>query len=198
MPQFFYGGRFWNTPAGIRQLQFNQLRSHLYPRDPYLAAQAMDEYGQPVPEYLPQRMMFTRWKTPPMRAAWLENAIGFMAAKAQGPAHAAALEQASGLPPTMPFWDMPQALGANNLPQPDMTPEPAPISRGVLPPSRMHLQPHELEALGNETMAHANAGSQGVQNAKDRAMAEVQGLISSANQAVYGGTAENEPWFLRR
>ncbi len=197
MPSFFYGGRFWNTPPGIRQLQFNQLRSHLYPRDPYLAAKALEEYGQPVPAYLPQRMLFTRWKTPPMRPAWMENAIGFSQAVTQGPAHVQQLEQASKLPPMMPFWDAPQAMGANTLPQPDTTPGPEPISRGVLPPERIHLTPDQLEELGHQQYAAVGAGYAGAQGARDRAIAEVQGAINDTNQAIYGGTPEDDPWFLR-
>ena len=197
-PQFFYKGGFYNSPAQIRMLQFNQLRSHLYPRDPYLAGEALEEFGQPVPQYLPQRMMFSRWKTPPMRTAWLQNAESALAAPQIAQQRVAQMQEAANLPPMLPMWDAPAALGANQLPETPVEMDETPLSRGVLPYQRMQIHAGELAALLEEQNRDLEQRHEGAQDRRDLALAEVNNQISAISFMVTGGDDQNEPWYERR
>lgn len=195
-PQFFYRGGFYNSPRQIQMLRFNQRRSHLYPRDPYFTAQALQP-EQPAAQYLPQRMAFTRWKTPPTRVAWGENAAGVVAATAQAPAQVSAMEEAAGLPPMLPFWDAPAALGADGLPEAPVADfSEQPISRGVLPHNRMQLHAGELSALVREQREGIARGHRGAQDRRDLAMAEVSNQVSAVTRLVQGGESEDAEWYL--
>ncbi len=195
MPRFFYKGGFYNTPAEIKQLQFDQLRSHLYPRNPYLAAQSL-EPGQPPVAYLPQRMMFSRFKTPPMQAAWLENARSALEAGGSANARISVMQEAAHMPPMLPFDEAPAALGLDHLPEAPIDPnlDEVPLSRGVLPYNRVQLHASELAALVREQRENIASGHRGAQDRRDLAMAEVGNQISAVDAIVSGS---NVPWFER-
>jgi hypothetical protein len=91
----------WNTDGhyykyvsqDIQQLPLRLQRSHGYPRQPEEMGEAMEEYldGAQKPVYLPQKMAFKRYKTPPVRTGWLATAIASMAAVNDDTARAEAL-----------------------------------------------------------------------------------------------------------
>lgn len=178
-------------------LQFNQLRSHLYPRDPYLAAQALEEFGQPVPQYMPGRMANTRWKTPPTTVAWGENAASVIAATTGARARVSRLEEAANLPPMMPFWQAPDALGANHLPEQPLDPnlDAEPISRGVLPYDRMQLHAGELAALVEEQDYGLARQQRNTQDRRDIALMSVHQQVGAISHLVTGGDVANEDWY---
>ena len=196
-PQFFYKGGFYNSPVEIRLLQFNQLRSHLYPRDPYLAAQALDEFGQPLPVYVPGRMANTRWKTPPTSPAWGETAASMISATTEARARVGRIEEAANLPPMMPLWQAPDALGANNLPETPVDPNLAaePISRGVLPYNRMQMHASELAALVREQDYGLARNQRGRQDQRDVALMSIDQQVGAISRLVTGGDVANEDWY---
>jgi len=196
-PQFFYKGGFYNSPVEIRMLQFNQLRSHLYPRDPYLAAQSLEEFGRAVPQYMPGRMANTRWKTPPTTVAWGENVASSIAATTESRARVSRLQQAANLPPMMPFPEAPEALGLNHLPAMPLDPnlDAEPISRGVLPYDRMHLHADELAALVREQDYGLARQQRDTQDRRDVAMMSVHQQVSAISNLVTGGDVANEEWY---
>lgn len=198
-PRFFYRGGFYNSPVEIRQLQFNQLRSHLYPRDPYLAAEALESFGEPTPAaYMPSRMLNTRWKTPPFNPDWGSSADSVNRAVDAGVNFDGQLQEASSLPPMLPIREGASSLGADHLPEPNMDPnlDAEPISRGVLPYDRIQLHSSELSALVRETTQNKLSIKEDARTRKAYALEQVGQQINAIGLMVSDGDAE-DPWYMR-
>lgn len=200
------------APQQIRETPFDLLRSHLYPRDPALVRQAVDAElsGKPLPiAYLPQRMAFQKWKTPPYQVAWGQGAVSAIEATALAP------NMIRGLQPDVPLMPMGMAgqmHGGARLPQPsdnmspNLRPGYTPLARGVLPSDRYTTSAEVTELAYNVNAAPA----------RNAAVAEARSRQGEAQAVVYGQTGELQrvtalenryfnilkanagvPWFMR-
>lgn len=142
------------APPAIQRLPFNLLRAHLYPRRPDLVAEGVEEFhrDEPLPVYLPQRMGFTRYKTPPWEASWGTEVAALVMALQQGVDTQDKLYNAAvqGSAPVTSRNQMARRLGASRLPEPydhaadlDRTP----YARNALPADSMLLTTDDLAAL---------------------------------------------------
>jgi hypothetical protein len=197
------GNDHYNAPADIRRLPFNLLRTSLYPRRPALVKQAAKEYLDKTPPpvaYLPQRMGFTRWKTPPYEVAWDANVLSLLAAMqahvqtVQGGYQAAM----SRVPTTSPQQAVAQ-LGADRLPQPSDNMDPnmdmPPVARNALPLDRV-VSAGELSEYVRATKATIANANNARHERRERAMAAVsqqRGLVDdlTSNRAQH-------PWFMQQ
>jgi hypothetical protein len=147
-PSFSPEGLRAHLPARIRHLDFNQLRSQLYPMHPELAAQAIvDGAGPRVGAYLPQRMLFNKWKSP--RMGYAQNASSFVDAVRQSQDRERGLAHIDVETPSFAdmgqrFFDLPGIERAQNL-RPDFVP----LSRQVIPLDRVTLASRMREEAEN-------------------------------------------------
>lgn len=138
------------VPRELRDLPFNSRRSQLYPENPPLAFQAMEmaQAGAPVPiAYMPQKVGFTRWKTPARTFA--DTALTSNAAVSGYQRQQAALSFTGR--GAAPMYTTTQA-SADLVRLPQAAPEinPYPIARGVT--SRM-VPFEELDAYAQAASA---------------------------------------------
>jgi hypothetical protein len=134
-------------PPEIQRLQIPLLRAHRYPRDPAYVAEAAQEYldGAEKPIYMPQKMGFMRWKTPPYERSF-RSAVG-------SPVHALAQEESRWMGVVPAHWMMPEdvavsQMDADRLPPTNFDPSvnEEPVARGALP-LRNTVTADDLSAL---------------------------------------------------
>lgn len=199
-------GQDQNLPAAIERLPFDLWRSHEYPRRPGLVKHAAREYLDDAPQpdmLLPQRMGFTRWKTPPWRQAYGSNIAAFLAAVIQPEAfrrRIAAVAQAGA--PSQP--ERAAALERMRLPQPsdNMSPEinaSEVLPRNVLPQYEIAMTTSDLTQVAEDHTKRAMANDAQKLIARSRAMAEIEQLTSAADGLYQSrGGEEVLPWFLQQ
>ena len=134
-------------PPEIERLQIPLLRAHRYPRDPEYVAEAAEEYldGAAKPIYMPQKMGFTRWMTPPYERSF-RSAVA-------SPVMALAQEESRWMGVVPAHWMMPEdvavsQLDADRLPPTQVDPSvyETPVARGAMP-LRDTVTPADLSEL---------------------------------------------------
>lgn len=218
--------RGMNIPAAIARLPFDLLRSQRITREPRMMGEAMERYldREPLPEaYLPQRMAFTRWKTPPYQLAWGSNARSLIQALEQGYEQRRHLAQVGqGAAPALSPTEAVEQLHANRLPQPSDNMSPnmnaVPLARGAVPRNTITTA-QDLDAIAQSY--HAWIGKKGAHRVDklNRARGEATaaqsrlpapefnaGSAQVADQAIDHGVREaqsifddqsQKPWFMR-
>lgn len=193
-------------PGAIQQLPFELLRAQRYPRDPQAMGEAAQGYLDQEPQpafYAPQRMAFTRWKTPPYDVAWGENVAGVLTALEQEHVLLARMHQANYQPPTMTGRQAAAAMGAERLPQPSDNEDPAvaedlyPIARNALPMGRVTMTGGELSAFIKERTDGVNRIQEDAHARRARALAEAQGQVAAVDRLLDEGRPYNDPWWSR-
>lgn len=202
MPRFYHGGVELNLPPQLRELPFELLRNHQYPRNPAAVASAVQTYGRPLPAVMfPQRMAFQRWKTSqPFQPAWGQNAQGVVNAVESGQAQVAALSR-RGVPPVMlPAQGFAAEQELNELPEPSATLDPnldaVPVARGYLPPNRLYLSSEQL----NEYVAREQAQRLDSRTAANVRQARAMSEVAAQQDALAARVTpdpRNVPWYLR-
>jgi len=169
---------------------FDLLRSNLRPRDPR-TIQAAEDPALPL-AYLPQRMMFSRWKTPPgVKPAWGSNAIGALTALET--VHALRLAIAATASSSAPQMSSPASsaadMGATRLPQPSDNADPninkVPVARGVLSDSQV-VSAQELNQYVQQTNATLSNAKEEADARKIRALQEVGAMQSNILSMLAG------------
>lgn len=123
------------APRELVDLPFNLRRSQLYPVNPPLVEQAIEQQivGSPRPVLMPQKTMFTKWHTGPARRTHLSTALSALAAGAvftdKVRALTAPAEADKGI-----FTPFQAARALNRLPQPmeNFQFNADPVARGML------------------------------------------------------------------
>jgi hypothetical protein len=197
------GNDNYNAPDDIRRLPFDLWRSQLYPRRPALVAQAAQEYldgTQPPAAYLPQRMGFTRWKTPPYEVGWGQNVAALLDALAanvavQQQAYSAAMSHV----PRQTAREAVAAIGADRLPEPSDNLDPnldaAPLARNALPLDRV-VTAQDMNALVRETRSAVESANNVRYERRERAMSAVSQQRSFVDGLL--SDRSHHPWFLQR
>ncbi len=186
-PTFSPQGLRAHLPARIRHLDFNQLRSQLYPMHPELAAQAIvDGAGPRVGAYLPQRMLFNKWKSP--RMGYAQNASSFVAAVRESQDRERGLAAIDVETPSFAqmgqrFFDLPVIERAQNL-RPDFVP----LSRQVIPLDRVTLASRMREEAEN-----IEAELQVRSNRRDEAIDEIVRTSEGRQAMLVAKTPSQQP-----
>ena len=193
-------------PRAIQRLPFELLRAQRYPRDPQAMGEAAQEYleGDQLPVYYaPQRMAFTRWKTPPYNVAWGQNVTGMLTALEQEHALLTSVHEANYQPPTMTGRQAADALGAERLPEPSDNEDPAlaqdlyPIARNALPIDRIGMTGGELSAFIRERTDNVSKIHADGHDRRARALAEAQNQVAQVDNVLGEGRPYNDPWWSR-
>ena len=187
------------SPEISQDLPFDLLRSHIYPRNPKLTAQAVEEYGQPQPTYLPQKFAFRKWKTPPWVVAWSQPAQALLRARAQASQQIAAMQTIR--PPTTPLVAAPAVLGADRLPQPSDNISPnlyrPTISPDVTPADEL-ISAEDLNELTDQVNSGAVINRNNIADQRNRALMAAQGQIDQMARYIHGDANRQDEWFRRR
>lgn len=191
-----------NVPVALKRLPFNLRRSHLYPRDPALVREAVeaDLTGQPPPvAYLPQRMAFSRWKTPPYQVAYGSNVAGLLQALRDNLANLRGLQAyATQRIPGMSPHQAVAALGADRLPQPSDNLEPnlftTPLAREAVPLNHL-VSADELNEFANQYTSYVTNRNVAIAEKRQRAQAAVAQQHFMTTSRVMQATSA--PWFLQ-
>jgi hypothetical protein len=196
------GNDHYNAPDGIRRLPMTLWRSSLYPRQPKVVAAAAQEYLEDAPlpiAYMPQRMGFTRWKTPPYDVAWGSSVVALLNAMEQGLRAQYTLQAAGMSSAPVETSEMAVArLHANRLPQVSDNEDPNinahPVARNALPLDRIttakQLNDYVYMTRANLANGHAERSER-----QQRAMAAVS--EQSQGIAEILGDNSQKPWFMR-
>lgn len=133
--------------------------------------------GDELPIYMPQRMAFTEFKTPPgVKPAWGQNVVGLHTALERQAFHAAMIRKGYYMPPITTPHAMAEQLGADRLPEPsdniDRNLDTKAMSRGLIP-SAGFVSGAELNALGRETQHELERLNDEGHDRRGRALAEV-------------------------
>jgi hypothetical protein len=194
MSVFYYGGRPFligrhrglgaapPAPDQIQRLPLDLLRAHIYPRDPTETRAAIDQSGDTPPtDYIPARMMETRWKTPPYNRTWGSNVVALMESMRVYAARQEQMLAPNAHVPSLETHQAPESLGADRLPQPsDNFAEPVdgvPLARNALPEDRIAVRGDDLAALSLMNIQQRTANHV-VQTAK------LQTALDSASQSL--------------
>jgi hypothetical protein len=194
MSVFYYGGRPFligrhrglgaapPAPDQIQRLPLDLLRAHIYPRDPTETRAAIDQSGDTPPtDYIPARMMETRWKTPPYNRTWGSNVVALMESMRVYAARQEQMLAPNAHVPSLETHQAPESLGADRLPQPsDNFADPVdqvPLARNALPEDRIAVRGDDLAALSlmNIQQRTANDVAQ---------TAKLQNALDSASQSL--------------
>lgn len=193
-------------PDAIQRLPFNLLRSQRITRDPQQMAVAAQGYLEGAPQpvwYVPQRMGFTRWKTPPYRPAWGQNVVSALTALEQQHALLAQIQHANYEPPVMNPRQAAQVMGAERLPEPSDNEDPAlaenlyPIARNALPIDRLAMTAGELSAFAREREDNLNQIRQDGHDKRARALMEAQQQVAKVDAVLDEGRPYNDPWWSK-
>jgi len=158
----------------------------MQPEDPRMTrAVQRHASGDALPISLPQRMAFTKWKTPPgVKPAWGQNAISMLSALEQQHLRLAMIRRGYYAPPTMSPAEMAEALGGNRLPEPsdnvDRNMDTRAVARGVIPAQNFITGP-ELNALAEERTAEIANLQDSANDRRLSAMAEIANLQDQLN-----------------
>lgn len=201
----YESGNELNLPADLDRLPFDLWRSHQYPRRPEIIEKGVAEYfaHAPMPVMsLPQRMGFTRWKTPPWVMGWGSNVLALVEAVTEPQVFAARLA-AVGRGPAPDESMRDASLARMRLPQPsdNISPEidsTEVLPRNVLPQYRISMTTADLErvAAAHQQQEFANGADKLAQ--KDQAIRQAMEL-TEAMDAMYqshGNASNDVPWFL--
>lgn len=201
MSRFYHAGPDYNVPEGVKRLPL-ALQRDPYPRRPEETREAAAAYlsNQPLPVmYLPQRMGFTKWKTPPSPVAWGSNVLALMDALEQGVRRVQSLNRA-GMGPA-PHQSVQQAVAVRQLnPLPQVSDDVDPNlnvqapARGALPLDRF-TSAHEMDSYVRETRANIRAQ----QRARNDRLTHALEVVSTRRAQVASvlGSRNNLPWFMQ-
>lgn len=162
------------VPAQIQQLRFDLKRSHLYPRRPDIVAQALMQGPQGPIQYMPQRMGFRKWKTPP----WRETQQSGVSSAVRAVRSSGSVIRSTGaraLPPfAAPATTVARQKGALRLPQPSDNMElfGQTLTRGVSR-TAYRVPPTELDRIARTQSQVIGASNVQKIRAANRAMNEV-------------------------
>lgn len=200
--------KFWNLPPEISAMGFTQKRSQLYPRCPGCIDYAAQE--QRAAYYMPQRMAFQRWKTPPQRDMGsgsyspyhvgqhypysLPQMLDNVGRKSGSVLRTTAISRRGhplmGQPAAMAvqqqaMYARAQAMGLNRLPKAATQAEVAIqiMSSGI--PRRQGVPPHQLARWEAAQSFERISTEQLVDRKRAAAMAEAGMAVTNA-RAVYG------------
>jgi hypothetical protein len=156
------------------------LRSNLPPDDPRTVAALATDDGGPLPQYLPQRMGFSKYKTPPgVKPRWGQNAVSMLTALEQQHLQAALIRRGYYLPPTESAEDAAERLGADRLPEPSDNLDPNlndyPVSRGVQPGAGF-ISGQELNAMAQDRERELQRLGHDAGSRRANALAEVAAM----------------------
>jgi len=195
--QFYTSGNFYpQLPRVMHDLPIDLLRSRAYPRNPQVLENGLRqlEQGDKPVFYAPQRMAFSKWKTPPVPAGWGQNVTSMLAAyRAQFGVIGAA--QPKGLP-IMDALAAGRAVGADRMPEPTDNMDPnlyrgyVPLSRGAVPLDDMV----DVAAI-DQVAADASNPEELRNDARVSALEEI-GAYQDRLQMMHFSNA-GTPWFLR-
>ena len=167
-------------------------------------AQAAQEYLEDAPlpaAYMPQRMAFTRWKSPPYDVAYGSSVVALLEAMRYGydvqrGLQAAGMSSAGAAVETS--YDATARLNANRLPQVSDNRDPNinahPVARNALPLDRITTaqQLNDLVYATRANLANGNAArSERTQVAMQAAAGQSQDI------AEILGDNSQKPWFMR-
>lgn len=159
------------------------LRSNKRPDDTQMAAAVADHAANTqLPEYLPQSMTFSRWKTPPVKVAMGQNALSVLTALEIQHLHLALIKKNFYMPPVQSAVQVAEgaSLGSlRRLPQPSDNLDPnlntRPIARGVIPASNF-VTGGELNSFAQSRLAQITQMRDNARVGRDQALAEVASL----------------------
>lgn len=198
MAFWYSSGNFTSyLPRQLKQIPLDLKRSHAYPPTPEVTEQGLDEYGQPLPHYVPQRMAFTKWKTPPYEARWAASVLGYLQATNEWRQRVKRIASTySHVPIQTPEMAV-ENMGADTLPplneNPNMYSEP--VARQALPLNRM-LSAEELNKYAREVNRGELASVMTAADSRNRAMQEVEN--QHMRYMDFLRREESAPWFMRR
>jgi len=119
--RFYIGGNTVNRPEQLRKLPLELYRSQDYPGQPAMMADAAQRYlnGEPVPTYVPARMMYTRWTSPNM--AFGSSTVAMLQALKQSRdvqtnLQNAAISQGGNVPVGLDFYESADMITGSQLP----------------------------------------------------------------------------------
>jgi hypothetical protein len=185
-----------STPPELADSSLLALQSHLYPRDPGVVQQMADQAGQPLPIGLPQRMMFSRWKSGGMKV-YAEEAKGYVSARDFGAQHSGVLVQAAGVPPVqLSPASFATGVGATALSMQTVDPDVnrMPIARGYLPADR-YVTKDELDRF----VADSEASQIAAQQTRNAGASAAISQANAVRNAVFDRLGGRElPWYARR
>lgn len=134
------------VPPELAHQPFNARRAHYYPSRPLIPQSVAAQGPGPIPTYMPQKLGFRRWKTPPYDVDWVSAVSSPVRA---GAAYQTLVQRTSHT--GLPIADVARAaaaLRANRLPEPtDNLDLRTAIAQGVNPRSRS-MPPVDLDAIG--------------------------------------------------
>lgn len=195
--QFYTSGNFSpQLPQVMHDLPIDLLRSRAYPRNPEVLENGLRqlEQGNKPVFYAPQRMAFSKWKTPPVSAGFGQNVISMLAAyRVQFGVIGAA--QQRGLP-IMDALQAGRAVGADRMPQPtdNMAPNMyrgyVPLSRGAVPLDDMV----DVAAI-DQVAADASNPEELRNDARASALKSIGAYQDRLQMMAFANTGT--PWFLR-
>jgi hypothetical protein len=202
MPVFYHGGRAYHVgfrglgapppaPDQIQQLPFDLLRSHEYPRDPAEMRQAVAQAGDTPPsDYLPARMMETRWKTPPYQRAWGSNVVALMEAMRSYAGLQSQMIAPQGHVPAMDINAAPAQLQAARLPQAsdnfDQDMYVDPLARNALPDNRIAVRGPDLAQLSAMDVQMRTANGKVAPAKLQHALDQVAASSAAVNRILGG------------
>jgi hypothetical protein len=136
--------------------------------------------GGELPIYMPQRMAFSQFKTPPgFKPDWGQNFAGLHTALERQKFVAEMIRRGHYLPPMTTPHAMAEQLGADRLPEPSDNIDPdldtQAVSRGLIP-SAGFVSGAELNALGREMASELEHVNGAAQDRRAQALAEVAEL----------------------
>jgi len=183
------------TPPELADSPMLALRSQLYPVFPGVVAQAEQQQGKPLPIGLPQRMMFTRWKSG--AAQFGQNAVSYVQAYRQDAARVREMLAAANVPAVI---DSPasaaRAMGATSMPEQYADPgiSEVPVSRGYLSPDR-YVTADQLVSFVDRDKASRLLAAQDASVRASSAMQEINAVRSAIHSRILDPNARR-PWFM--
>jgi hypothetical protein len=194
--RFYTSGNFYpQLPRAIQTLPFDLYRQTKVTRDPSIIQHGIEQYfaGDVPVYYAPQRMQFSKWKSPPTPIGYGQNVISMLDAFS----HRLAVERAAqprGIPFNGPVAAA-RRMGLDRLPQPTDNMDPnlragyIPLARGAVPLNRI------TDAAVIQTYVDAGNAERVGNDARTAAMRQVQ--ERQAILADMTGGNVGEPWFIR-
>lgn len=199
VPRFYHSGLGSTpsaTPPEIADAPLDALRSQLYPVYPDAPQQVYDQQGNPLPIGMPQRMMFTRWKSGSAAIQFTQNAQGYVSARDYGEQHSGVLVAAAGVPPVqMSPASFGTSNGATALTVQTVNPNihRRPLTKGYLPPDE-YLTATDLANFVAQDKASREIAAQ---NAAIRASA-AHNEVAAVKQSIFARIGSKpRPWYSK-
>lgn len=170
----------YRGPREIASLPLTLLRSNKRPDDPQMAQAVQDHAANTqLPEYMPQSMAFSRWKTPPVKVAPGQNAVSVLSALEIQHLHLQLIKKNFYNPPAQSAVQAADELAARRLPQPSDNLDPnlntRPIARGVIPASNF-VTGGELNSFAQNRLAQITQLRDNAQVGRAQALSEALAL----------------------